>query len=107
MASSDFPREVKLVGGAGSHPQATPAAPAPAPVPVPEASGAVAELITPGARRWVYATYALGSVTLGATQVGYSAGGFAHPTWLTIATAVWVFLGGSQGLLALLKTPPE
>ncbi|WP_237185477.1 hypothetical protein [Rothia nasimurium] len=80
---------------------------APAPAPVPEASGAVAELITARARRWVYALYALGSVVLGAIQVGYSAGGFAHPVWLTIATAVWVFLGGPQGLLALLKTPPE
>lgn len=65
------------------------------------------ELVTPRARRWVYALYALGSVALGAIQVGYSAGGFEHPVWLTIATAVWVFLGGSQGLLALLKTPPE
>lgn len=72
-----------------------------------EASEAVSELITARARRWVYALYALGSVILGAIQVGYSAGGYSHPVWLTIATAVWVFLGGSQGLLALLKTPPE
>ncbi|MFW0120268.1 hypothetical protein ACN08Y_10180 [Rothia sp. P5764] len=75
------------------------------PGPVAEAKEAVAELVSARARRWVYALYALGSVILGAIQVGYSAGGFTHPIWLTIATAVWVFLGGSQGLLALLKTP--
>lgn len=77
------------------------------PAPMPEASGAVAELITARARRWVYALYALGSVVLGAIQVGYSAGGYTHPVWLTVLTAVWVFLGGPQGLLALLKTPPK
>ncbi|WP_237205781.1 hypothetical protein [Rothia nasimurium] len=97
MAGPTFSRDVGEMPGADA---ATPA-------PVAEASGAVAELITARARRWVYALYALGSVVLGAIQVGYSAGGFAHPVWLTIATAVWVFLGGSQGLLALLKTPPE
>jgi len=66
----------------------------------------VGELISARARRWVYALYALGSVILGAIQVGYSAASLGHPTWLIVATAVWVFLGGSQGLLALLKTPP-
>lgn len=71
-----------------------------------EPSQDVGELISARARRWVYALYALGSVILGAIQVGYSAAGVDHPTWLTVATAVWVFLGGSQGLLALLKTPP-
>lgn len=65
----------------------------------------VGELLNASTRRWVYAIYALGSVLLGAIQVGYSAAGVDHPTWLTVATAVWVFLGGSQGLLALLKTP--
>lgn len=69
-------------------------------------SPAAGELVPANARRWIYALYALGSVILGAIQVGYSAGGFEHPPWLAIATAVWVFLGGSQGLLALLKTPP-
>lgn len=66
----------------------------------------VGELISARARRWVYALYALGSVILGAIQVGYSAASLGNPTWLIVATAVWVFLGGSQGLLALLKTPP-
>ncbi|WP_237211827.1 hypothetical protein [Rothia nasimurium] len=102
MAGPTFSRDVGEMPGADAQ---TPDAAVPAPVA--EASGAVAELITARARRWVYALYALGSVVLGAIQVGYSAGGFAHPVWLTIATAVWVFLGGSQGLLALLKTPPE
>ncbi|MBF0809370.1 hypothetical protein E4U03_12260 [Rothia nasimurium] len=73
--------------------------------PLADTGGAVSELIPAHTRRWVYALYALGSVVLGAIQVGYSAGGFTHPVWLTVATAVWVFLGGSQGLLALLKTP--
>lgn len=108
MGGPTFSRDVEVMGG-GDRPPATKALPqvpevAPA---VAEAQGAVAELITARARRWVYALYALGSVVLGAIQVGYSAGGFTHPVWLTIATAVWVFLGGSQGLLALLKTPPE
>ncbi|MBF0807894.1 hypothetical protein E4U03_04580 [Rothia nasimurium] len=100
MAGPTFSRDVKPVVSVDER---TPQAPAP----VVEANDAVAELITARARRWVYALYALGSVILGAIQVGYSAGGFSHPVWLTIATAVWVFLGGSQGLLALLKTPPE
>jgi len=101
MGGPTFSRDVEVMGG-GDRPPATKALPQ-----VPEAAPAVAELITARARRWVYALYALGSVVLGAIQVGYSAGGFTHPVWLTIATAVWVFLGGSQGLLALLKTPPE
>lgn len=101
MGGPTFSRDVDVVGG-GDRPPATKALPQ-----VPEVAPAVAELITARARRWVYALYALGSVVLGAIQVGYSAGGYTHPVWLTIATAVWVFLGGSQGLLALLKTPPE
>ncbi|MBM7052211.1 hypothetical protein [Rothia sp. ZJ1223] len=63
-------------------------------------------IVSPRARQVVYALYALGSVILGAVQVGYSAGQYEQPVWLTIATAVWVFLGGSQGLLALLNTAP-
>lgn len=100
MAGPTFSRDVKpVVSVDGRTPEA--------PSPVAEASGAVAELITARARRWVYALYALGSVVLGAIQVGYSAGGYTHPAWLAVLTAVWVFLGGPQGLLALLKTPPE
>lgn len=63
-------------------------------------------LVGPRTRQTVYGGYALGSVVLGAIQVGYSAGQYEQPVWLTIATAVWVFLGGSQGLLALLNTTP-
>lgn len=70
-----------------------------------ETSQDVGELISARARRWVYALYALGSVILGAIQVGYSAASLGNPTWLIVATAVWVFLGGPQGVLALLKTP--
>lgn len=70
-----------------------------------EPSQDVGELINARARRWVYALYALGSVILGAIQVGYSAASLGNPTWLIVATAVWVFLGGPQGVLALLKTP--
>lgn len=70
-----------------------------------ETSQDVSELINARARRWVYALYALGSVILGAIQVGYSAASLGNPTWLIVATAVWVFLGGPQGVLALLKTP--
>lgn len=106
MAAPTFSRDVEPVVSVDGRVSDAPAL-APALAPVPEASGAVAELITARARRWVYALYALGSVVLGAIQVGYSAGGYTHPVWLTIATAVWVFLGGSQGLLALLKTPSE
>lgn len=62
-------------------------------------------LVSARTRQKVYALYALGSVVLGAVQVGYSAGQLEQPLWLVIATAVWVFLGGSQGLLALLNTP--
>lgn len=61
-------------------------------------------LITARTRQRVYALYAAGSVLLGAVQVGYSAGQIEQPLWLTISIAVWVFLGGPQGLLALLNT---
>lgn len=104
MEGPSFSRDVEpvvSVDGRGAD------APAPTPAPVVETGGAVAELITARARRWVYALYALGSVVLGAIQVGYSAGGYTHPVWLAVFTAVWVFLGGPQGLLALLKTPPQ
>lgn len=100
MAGPSFSRDVDVVGSVQTVDALTPG-------PVVEAGPVVAELITARARRWVYALYALGSVVLGAIQVGYSAGGFSHPAWLAVFTAVWVFLGGPQGLLALLKTPPE
>lgn len=63
-------------------------------------------LVSPRTRQVVYGAYSLGSVVLGAIQVGYSAGQYEQPVWLIISTAVWVFLGGSQGLLALLNTTP-
>lgn len=59
------------------------------------------------ARRWIYTVFAVGSVILGAVQVGYATSEVDIPTWVNVVTAVWVFLGGPQGLLARVNTPSQ
>lgn len=51
-----------------------------------------------------YVTFIVGLV-LGATQVGYAAAEFDQPTWLTVALAVFAFLGSGLGLTAASNTP--
>lgn len=52
----------------------------------------------------IYALYALLGIAVGATQVGYSAADLSQPTWLTVALAVYAFLGTAIGYTAAANT---
>lgn len=56
------------------------------------------------ARKIVYSVFALVGVTFGAIQVGYGAAEMASPAWLVVALAVYGFLGGAFGLVAVTHT---
>ena len=62
-------------------------------------------MIPANVRRIIYLSLAVIGLTLGAIQVGYSSIDVAAPAWLTVAVAVYAFLGGSTGILAVLNTP--
>lgn len=70
------------------------------------------DILPPRARQAVYAVYALIGVILGAIQVAYlNVAG--QPTWLTVALAVFGFIGTALGATAASnitakpgKTPP-
>ena len=51
-------------------------------------------------RKTAYALYAVIGVILGAIQVGYGAAETATPAALTVALAVYAFLGGAIGITA-------
>lgn len=70
----------------------------------PSSSPDTVELISPRTRQVIYLVFAVASIIVGAIQAAY-AGAEAPPEWLTVLTNVWLFLGGSQGILAFLKTP--
>lgn len=53
-----------------------------------------------------YTISAAVGLVLGATQVGYAAADAGQPTWLTVALAVYAFIGGSLGVVAKSNTPP-
>lgn|GEM_PF-3498694 len=57
-------------------------------------------------RRRAYKIFGAGSLVLGATQLGYATADAGQPTWLTVALAVWVFLGSGLGLTAAANTTP-
>lgn len=59
----------------------------------------------PGVRWWVYVVFALIGLALGGTQVGYAAADAGQPTWLTVALAVFGFLGTAVGFTAASKVP--
>ena len=62
------------------------------------------------ARAIIYATYVIGVVIIGATQVAYAALDYGQPAWLTAAISVAAFLGAPIGALAAIntsKTPSE
>lgn len=61
--------------------------------------------IPPAARKTVYAVYATLGLALGAVQVGYSAAEAGQPTWLTVALAVFAFVGTAIGATAATNTP--
>jgi hypothetical protein len=56
--------------------------------------------IPAGTRRWVYTTFSLLGVVLGAIQVAYGTATAGQPAWLTTALAVYAFVGGALGLTA-------
>lgn len=51
-------------------------------------------------RKIAYAIYAVVGVLLGAIQVGYGAAEAGQPVALTVALAVYAFLGGALGVTA-------
>lgn len=63
--------------------------------------------IPPRLRGVIYTIYALVGLGLGATQVGYSAAGAGQPVWLTVAMAVFAFIGTGIGYAAATNTPTK
>lgn len=58
-------------------------------------------------RKRVYAVYAIVGVILGAVQVGFGAAEASTPVWLTVALAVYAFVGGAVGATAQQNTDPN
>jgi len=65
---------------------------------------ALLDIIPAQGRKYLYAAYALVGLILGATQVGFLAAG-DQPLWLTIALAVYGFIGTGIGATASVNTP--
>lgn len=63
------------------------------------------ELIPPAHRLRAYQIFALVGVALGAIQVGFGAADAGQPVALTVALAVYAFLGGALGLTAAHHVP--
>lgn len=53
----------------------------------------------------IYSIYAVVGTALGATQVGYSAASLDQPVALTVAMAVFAFVGTAIGYTAATNTP--
>lgn len=53
----------------------------------------------------IYSIYAVVGLALGATQVGFSAANESQPVALTVALAVFAFLGTGIGYTAASNTP--
>lgn len=65
------------------------------------------EGINPTIRKTAYYLYGLIGLTIGAIQVGYSAAELGQPTWLTVALAVFGFIGAAFGITAGQNTPKK
>ena len=63
--------------------------------------------IPPRLRGTIYSSFALVGLALGGTQVGYSAAEARQPTWLTVAMAVFAFVGTGIGYTAATNTPTK
>lgn len=63
------------------------------------------DILTPAIRSKAYAVYATVGLLLGATQVGFAAAEAGQPVWLTVALAVYAFVGGALGFVAQANTP--
>ena len=62
------------------------------------------DILPAGVRAKLYAAYAVLAVAIGAVQVGFSAAGTGQPDWLTVALAVFVFVGAGLGFTAQANT---
>ena len=56
------------------------------------------------ARAAIYWVYAIAGVAIGSTQVAYAAAEAGQPTWLTVALAVFAYLGVAFGMTAATNT---
>lgn len=63
------------------------------------------QLIVPDKfRATAYGIYATVGVILGSIQVGFAAAEAGQPVWLTVALAVFAYIGGAIGYTALTHT---
>ncbi len=61
----------------------------------------VTNVVLPARVRGIlYLVFSVLGVGLGATQIGYSAASYGQPTWLTVALAVFAFVGTAFGITA-------
>jgi len=60
----------------------------------------LSQIISDRARKIVYAVYALAGVVLGSVYVAYQSTPAEQPEWLTVAVAVFAYLGTAFGALA-------
>lgn len=58
------------------------------------------DILNESQRKIVYVVFAIIGVVLGATQVAFSTMEVANPVWLSVAIAVYAFLGGPVGATA-------
>ena len=65
------------------------------------------DILPAGYRKVAYAVVALIGLILGAIQVAYGAASAGQPTWLTVALAVYAFVGGALGLTARANVQPD
>lgn len=66
------------------------------------------DILPDSARKTVYAAYALIGALIGAIQVGYVAvPGADQPVWLTVALAVYAYIGIAIGATAASNTTPS
>lgn len=61
--------------------------------------------IPPSVRGPLYALFALVGLVLGAIQIAFSAAEAGRPVWLTVALAVYPFVGAGIGFTAASNTP--
>lgn len=57
----------------------------------------------PALRKRLYGVYAVAGLLLGSTQVGYAAAEAGQPVWLTVALAVYAYVGVAFGFAAQSK----
>ena len=63
------------------------------------------DIIPASWRKPIYAAYALAGAIIGAIQVGYLSAEAGQPLWLTVALAVYGFIGTAIGFTASANTP--